>query len=92
MMEDAELRALQGREINPNDYDLLSSLTDVPKSEQTMPQILFDTLPVVMESEGSARTCTVCACTLAGSKVTLLPCGCMEKSPIHQQCLQAWVV
>jgi hypothetical protein len=39
---------------------------------------------------GTGRQCT--ACTVAGSKVMLLQCGCVEKSPIHQHCSQAWVV
>ena len=33
----------------------------------------------------------LCACSVAGSKVTLLVCGCVEKIPVHQDCLQAWV-
>jgi len=81
------------RKISSNDYGLLSLLEEVPKSEQLMPQIVFETLPVVMESEDSAHMCFLCACSVvAGSKVTLLPCGCVEKSPIHQHWLQEWVV
>ena len=83
-MMEAELIALQRRKISANDYGLLSLLEDVPKSEQLMPQIVFETLPVVMESEDSAQMCFLCACAVSGSKATLLPCVCVEKSPIHQ--------
>ena len=37
MMEDVESLALQGRNVNSHDSDLLLSLEDVPKSEQTVP-------------------------------------------------------
>ena len=39
----------------------------------------------VEELEGSAD------CNVAGSKVMLLLCGCVEKSPKHQHCSQSWV-
>jgi hypothetical protein len=56
-MMEAELIALQSRKTTSNDYGLLSLLEDVPKSDQLMPQIVFDTLPVIMESEDSAQMC-----------------------------------
>ena len=44
-----------------------------------------------MESEYSAQMCFSCACTVAGSKVMLLPRGCVEKSPSRHHWLREWV-
>lgn len=85
------LVALQHRDLNPDDYDLLLRLDDrvQPRtvSELQLSALAVNELSVTDVNQYSSITCAVCLESFAaGQRCKLLPCG-----QFHDVCIDTWL-
>ena len=84
----AQIRAIQSRELTPEDYDLLLRLDEaVAKRNLLRPEDAEALIHRLVDAEDEA-TCTICCCDLErGETVVILPCG----HSFHSDCGTRWL-
>ena len=83
----AQIRALQSRELTPEDYDLLMRLDESVEKRNVLSQSEASAL-VETTLEGDAE-CSVCLCDLtSGECCIMLHCG----HHFHPDCIKGWLV
>lgn len=85
-----ELRELEHRDIEPEDYDLLSRL-HARAARRTLTQEEVDLrLPAFELTEAMPERCLVCMVEMeAGERVRRLPCS--GKHTYHDECIASWL-
>merc|ERR1719498_2095090 len=87
---EAQIRALQYRNLSPEDFELLCSLEESLKSPTIRKRnnYILTQLPKRKAHECNLETCSIClAGSMGDEDITELPCGHL----FHTKCIEPWL-
>ena len=86
-LSQAQIRALQARELTPEDYDMLLRLDETIEKRNVLSQ--SEAAALVESTLEADAECSVCLCDIAsGEQCVLLGCG----HHFHPGCIKDWLV